>query len=265
VSILSGVDHLVDDWLQTEPKGQPPYYQHRSAANELTRRETPITGTQEFLQAGYSLIHDNWLAAVEAGYSKPSRENWRWKRHTELAANNTSPELQLERAIVKHCGDNWSNQMPTASGLVGPATDKRAAVDLVYREDPTTYSLIELKVDSDNPLFAAIEILMYGLLFVWSRNNRVQLGYDIDTQPILTAKTVTLCVLAPASYYAGFDLTNLTIALNNGLAKFGRQKDLTLSFIFNQLNVGYDVDSQPENLRTEINNRNPIWTVENEQ
>lgn len=252
MSILSGVGRLVDDWLQTEPKGQPPYYRHRSAANELTRRESPITGTQEFLQAGYAQIHNNWLAAVEAGYSNPSRENWRWKRHTELAANNTSPELRLERAIVNHCGDNWSNQMPTASGLVGPATDKRAAVDLVYRKDPTTYSLIELKVGSDNPLFAAIEILIYGLLFIWSKDHQAQLSYDTGKQPVLAATTVTLCVLAPADYYAGFDTTYLMKALNDGLAEFGRQRDLTLGFTFSRLNAGYDIDPLPENFRTEI-------------
>jgi len=42
-------------------------------------------------------------------------------RHLDLAANNTSPELRLERAVVASCGENWSNQMPVASGLVGPA------------------------------------------------------------------------------------------------------------------------------------------------
>jgi hypothetical protein len=235
MSILSGVGSLVDEWLRIEPKGKPPCYRHRSAALDLSQRDAPITDTWEFLEASYAQIHDNWLAAVEAGYSSPSRENWRWKRHLELSPTNTSPELKLERSIVDAGGDDWSNQMPTASGLVGPAADKRAAVDLVYRRNPTTYTFIELKVDSDNPLFAAIEILMYGLLFVWSRNNRNRLGYDVSNQPVLAAKTVTLAVLAPGHFYRDFNLTNLISAIDNGLAEFGRQNELALGFEFREL------------------------------
>lgn len=259
MSILSGIGKLVDNWLKTAPKGQPPYYRHRSAANELSAKKEPITGTLEFLEASYKQINNNWLAAIEAGYSEPSKENWRWKRHTELAVNNKSPELQLERAIVNHCGDNWSNQMPTASRLVGPATDKRAAVDLVYRDDPTTYSLIELKVDSDNPLFAAIEILMYGLVFTWSRNHHVQLSYDIIKQPVLKATTITFCVLAPANYYAGLDLTNLALVLNTGLVKFGKRREMVLGFEFSQLGSSYAADLTAENIRSAISNKHSIW------
>ena len=116
--ILTGIDELVDGWLDVEPKGKRPHYQHRAAANELTHRDAPITGTAAFLEASYDRIHANWLAAIKAGYTNPSKENWRWKRHLSLGTNNSSPELKLERAIVNACGENWSNQMPTASGLV---------------------------------------------------------------------------------------------------------------------------------------------------
>lgn len=116
MSILTGIDELVDGWLDVEPTGNPPYYQHRTAANELTRRDEPITGTVAFLEASYDRIHANWLAAIDAGYTNPSKENWRWKPHPSLGSNNSSPELKLERAIVNACGENWSNQMPTASG-----------------------------------------------------------------------------------------------------------------------------------------------------
>jgi len=237
MSILAGIGSLVDDWLEINPKGKPPFYRHRSAALDLSRRKAPITGTRDFLEASYAQIHNNWLAAIEGGYSKPSKENWRWKRHLELSPENTSPELKLERSIVNACGDDWSNQMPTASGLVGPAADKRAAVDLVHREDPTTYSLIELKVDSDNPLFAAIEILMYGLLFVWSRNNQDRLGYDVEIQPVLAAENLTLAVLAPGDYYREVELKNLVSVLDDGLAEFGRQYGLVLGLQFDVYKV----------------------------
>lgn len=250
MSILTGVGSLVDEWLQIEPKGKPPYYRHRTAALDLSRRQAPITRTQDFLEASYARIGDNWRAAAEAGASNPSRENWRWKRHLELSPRNTSAEVGLERAIVAACGDAWSNQMPTASGLVGPAADKRAAVDLVYREGPTTYSFVELKVESDNALFAAVEILMYGLLFVWSRKNLGRLGYDVDEQPVLAASNVNLRVLAPNDYYCGCELTNLANAIDQGLREFGKQDDLVLGFAFRALPTGYNSTAGPEVLRT---------------
>ena len=125
--------------------------------------------------------------------------------------------------------------MPVASGLVGSTTDKRGAVDLVYKESETKYSLIELKVNSNNPLFAAVEILLYGLLFVWSKNNLNVLGYDTRVQPVLAATEVDLFVLAPAQYYAGCNLGNLSHAINDGLDEFDELTELTLTFGFNEL------------------------------
>ena len=235
MSILEGVGLLVDDWLEIKPKGRAPYYRHKIAAIELSQRTAQISGTLEFLGDCYRQIDMNWQKAKESGYSKPSKQNWRWKRHLELAPENNSPELLLERQIVNERGENWSNQMPIASGLVGHATDKRAAVDLVHRENTDRFSLIELKVDSNNPLFAAIEILLYGLLFVWSKNNLEELGYDTKRQPILAASELNLSVLAPAKYYSGCKLENLSQALNAGLREFDRCSTVSLSFDFSYL------------------------------
>ena len=259
MSILAGIDDLVDDWLSVAPKGKPPHYRLRAAANELTRREAPITGTLAFLEASYAQIHANWLAAIDAGYTNPSKQNWRWKRHLDLGTNNRGPELQLERAIVNACGENWSNQMPTASGLTGPATDKRAAVDLVLREDSTSYSFIELKVNSDTPLFAAIEILKYGLLFVWSKNNQDTLGYEQERQPILGASAVTLATLAPREYYRKFDLMNLAYVLDSGIAEFGERHGLRFSFEFCQLGRDYSPELAPEHVQSAVGDRSQIW------
>ena len=259
MSILKGIDKLVDDWLDVEPKGKSPYYRHKSAANELSRRTTPIGDARPFLDACYSRIHQNWLAAIDAGYTNPSRENWRFERHLDLGSNNRSPELMLERTIVNVCGENWSNQMPTASGLVGSATDKRSAVDLVLREDPTSYSLIELKINSNTPLFAAIEILKYGLLFVWSKNNQETLGYDTEQQPILAADSVTLATLAPPEYYSQFDLTSIAAALNDGVVEFGNRYGLRLGFDFYQLGVEFDPSLEPDAVRSSVEARSTVW------
>ena len=262
MSILDGLEALVDDWLNVEPKGQPPYYRHKSAANELSRRTSPIAGTLDFLDACYAQIHQDWSAAVDAGNWAQSNENWRWKRHLTLGKENASPELKLERAIVNACGDDWSNQMPTASGLVGSRANRKTAVDLVYREDATTYSFIELKVAGNNPLYAAIEILMYGLLFVWSKNNQEKLGADLQAQPVLAAKSVTLGVLAPREYYHGFDLTTLATALNSGLDIFGEQNGMALRFEFSQFGSDYGPDLEPEHVRLAIRDRTRIWVDE---
>jgi hypothetical protein len=152
--------------------------------------------------------------------------------------------------------------MPTASGLLGPATDKRVAVDLVHREDSTTYSFIELKVASDTPLFAAIEILLYGLLFVWSKNNQENLGYYVGTQPVIAADRVTLSVLAPSSYYERYDLTNLASALNIALVEFGQRNEVALDFEFSELGADYAPDLQPEHVRSAISYRSRIWVPE---
>ena len=174
----------------------------------------------------------------------------------DLAPENASPELRLERAIVATCGESWSNQMPVASGLVGPATDKRAAVDLVYRKEPTTHSLIELKVDSNNPLFAAIEILSYGMLFVWSRANQDSLGYDLENQPVLGASDITLSVLAPERYFDGMDLSAFDTVLNRGIAQFGELHGLVLAFEFCQL--GADSGLMADT-KLAIDSRRRVW------
>ena len=257
MSILKGIDKLVDDWLDVEPIGKPPYFRHKSTAIEQSRRTTRIRDARPFLDACYSRIHQNWLAEVDSGYTNPpSKENWRWKRHLDLAPENASPELRLERAIVATCGESWSNQMPVASGLVGSATDKRAAVDLVYRKDSTTYSLFELKVESNNPLFAAIEILSYGILFVWSRANQDSLRYNIENQPVLGASDITLSVLAPERYFDGMDLSAFATVLNRGLAQFGELHGLVLAFEFCQL--GTDIDLMADT-KLAIDTRRRIW------
>jgi len=258
MSILAGIGNLVDKWLVIAPKGQPPYYRHKTAANEISCRKVPITETREFLQASYSKINRNWLIARDNGYFNPSKENWRWKRHLELSNANQSPELRLERAIVAACGESWSNQMPTASGLVGPAVDKRAAVDLVCRESSSRYSLVELKVGSDNPLFAAIEILMYGLLLVWSKEHVEELRYDIQKQPVLGATTITLSTLAPARYYSNYNLRELGNSITNGLVEFGENFGLELNFEFSKFGPAYDGGLDPQRILTAVQTRSPV-------
>ena len=107
-----------------------------------------------------------------------------------------------------------------------------------------------------------IEILMHGLLFVWSKNNQEKLGADLQAQPVLAAKSVTLVVLAPREYYHGFDLTTLATALNSGLSIFGEQNSVALRFEFSQFGSDYCPDLDPGHVRLAIRDRTRIWVAE---
>lgn len=227
--MFDGIGAMVDDWLDLPPKGKRPYYRHRSAALAMSKRKQPLSDSLAFLEQCYEQLDRNWHKALKSGYSNPSSENWRWKRHLELAPGNTSPEVRLERAMVDEYGENWSNQMPTASGLVSPNAG-RAAVDIVVRDAADTYELIELKVASDTPLFAAIEILQHGLLWCWSRCHSDDLGYEMTSRPVLAANKLTLTVLAPEMYYERYDLVQLAAGLRQGLRAFCESDPWNIDF-----------------------------------
>jgi hypothetical protein len=249
----------VDKWLKPEPKGSPPYYKHRAAALALSQRQTPITGTDKFFTEVLHRLDLDWLEAKHASRSSPSKQNWRWKRHLETVPHNPSPEVTLERAIVRAMGDNWSNQMPTVSGVMSPHSDKRSSVDLVECESPTSYSLVELKVGSDTPLYAAVECVLYGLLLLWSKKRRSDPGYDAKLQPVLNATKVRLAVVAGEGYFAGLDLTQLAGALNTTLRAFGSSMDMHLSFGFEVFPFSIDAATEPGKIKKCMERRREIW------
>ncbi len=256
--ILDGVGELVDEWLDFSFSATSPLYQHKTAALQLSARPSIPTAT-DFLEKAYTRIHDNWEASDYRHTRPPSRENWRFTQRPDIATENTSPEVKLERAIIQAADANWANQIPTSSGLVGPSTDKVRNIDLVQRDGDGNYSLIELKVESNNPLFAAMEILLYGLLLAWSRNNAEKLNYDPGSQPVLAAQSVTMCVLAPHEYYAATDLTLLGRAINQGLQASEKTMQIPCSFEFTQFSSRLNLDETPTALFEEALKRETIW------
>ena len=132
-------------------------------------------------------------------------------------------------------------------------------VDLVWRKDAGSYTFFELKVESNTPLYAAIQILLYGLLFVWSRNNQAALKYDTENQPVLRASKIELCALAPRKFYSEYNLRNLSDSLNQGLSTFQYRRDLELSFNFVQFDSTIKSESEPEKIVAAIDNRRVIW------
>ena len=99
------------------------------------------------------------------------------------------------------------------------------------------YELIELKTDDGGgtPLFAAMEILQYGVLYIFSREKFQELGYHgIE---LLNAKGIHLRVLAPADYYAPYNLSWLEKSINKGLASFLTKFNFKMDFKFDTLSL----------------------------
>ncbi|MFO0905730.1 MAG: hypothetical protein U0939_22170 [Pirellulales bacterium] len=237
-SILSGIDAIIDGWLglQGTPRygsGASPAYFSRSAAIDLSDNGGPLAQTAD-LSTGtliadlLTMIDDNWK---EAGSQTRGSRNWLLRKAADLDDRNESAEKILEKLIVQLLGPTWFNQIPTCSGMVDREESKRS-IDLGHDCGQGVFEFIELKYGSaeqnfgsDHPLYAAFEILKYGLLFAHARNHGLLVS-DSDARPLSAAKTIRLQVLAPAGYYdfktrsgrKAFDLAWLESAINKGLA-----------------------------------------------
>ncbi|RYD64480.1 MAG: hypothetical protein EOP84_32700 [Verrucomicrobiaceae bacterium] len=192
----------------------------------------------------------------------PSIQNWRWyDPRAEIAAHNTSPEVSLERAIVRDIKTSgrrdWSNQVPVASGIIAGSANSRRAIDLVHSTEPNRFEFVELKIGSDTPLYAAVEILQYGFIWLLSRRYQALLGYGGRT--IVDATDIRLSVLAPADYYRGLDLSWLSGALNEGLRSLGERNDVQLEFAFEQFPARFKWPSETQiDVLAALDNRMPL-------
>ncbi len=208
-----------------------------------------------------------------------SRQNWR-RKQIPLDENSgylknpnwKSSEVRLERHLVAACAnrlDLW-NQMPVASGLLSlpekdangkrrVSSEGRSAVDLVYRPDGANgpVEFLELKVlrpngSRDSIRDAALELLEYGVLYLFSRKHREKLGYirsiRDNTYEVLDAPGIRLRVLAPFDYYVGQDIGSFSIDATNGALKDYLQsngfRNLTMDIGFEHLEKGDDAFSQ---------------------
>lgn len=230
LSLFDGVDRLAADHLQIAN------IKHRSAIQRLSAAPPDAFDGVGFVRSLFEAVGRNWLRCVDALAGLPSRENWRWfDPKCEHAAHNASPEVTLERAIVSAARSqgrtDWSNQVPIASGMIAGGGDRRRAIDLVHQRGPDAFNFVELKVGSDNPLYAAVEILKYGFVWLLSREHRARLGYG--GKPLVEALDVRLSVLAPHSYYDGLALRWLEAGLSRGVMVLGAERQgVRLSFAF---------------------------------
>jgi len=248
LSLLDGVEAAVCAVLGISST------RHRSALLTLGGRPT---FSAAMVGAVYGAIAANWARYRTECAPTRSTANWRWRvPQLAIAEHNASPEVRLERALMNACErqgrNDWSNQVPVASGVGGPSRQRRRAIDLVHQRGPGHFQLIELKIASDTPLYAAIEIIGYTVIWLLSRDE----GSD---NPLLSAQRIDARVLAPASYYARYDLGALARLLDDELAALGARHHVTLSFGFEQFPDDLtDLPYSDERLLAVLNGRRPI-------
>ena len=178
-----------------------------------------------------------------------------------ISAKNRSLEKRLEKAIAQDLGEEWTNQMPTASGLV-TSGERQRNIDLIHLRDVREFELIELKIESDTPLFAAIEILNNGMTYLFSRRHRERLGYRESDQAPLWADVIHLRVLAPTGYFHGYNFGWLERFLNQSLAALMDpvlDGSLRMDFSFERFSRSFKPEVRGENLVREMALREPVW------
>lgn len=233
--ILMGVDEIVERHLGVSGIGtRSPRYKNLSACRALSGKLPAGFRAVLFVEDILAQIERNWRASGVV--RNPSAENWRFKKQLRVDPDSKGLEKTLEKAIAREGGEAWVNQVPTAASVVKGKSDQLRNLDLVFRVSSDCFEFIELKYGhppkhgSNTPLYAAIEILVYGMLYIFSRLN-LQRAERLDS-PLFSAKVVHLRVLAPTGYYHGYEFAWLEAALTAGIRSVIKKRGLPMMMDF---------------------------------
>jgi hypothetical protein len=173
--ILSGISELARSWRD-------------DSRNDFTKM--PLEEMFHCIERNFSPSRPNNL----------SRQNWRFTKQRIFDDANLSPEKVLEKKISRLTNQQWVNQVRAASGFYGSGGRKRS-IDLVFESADSTFVFYELKVspESGAAFNAAIELLGYGLLYIYSRT---RLAATYKECRLMKARTVHLRVLGTWNYYS---------------------------------------------------------------
>jgi hypothetical protein len=185
-NIVALLDSEIDAFFGLERYGVS--HRHKKACVRLCT-ESPAPDGADLVRRLLDRIDLNRSSLTKASRSARGEEMWRWKKNLALSLKNTSLEVRIERAIVRLLDDTWTNQVPAASGL-SEAAEPRRSVDLVHRRASCDFDFIELKAlrpgktssGEQTPLFASVEVLKYGLLFLFCRRTETcysQMGLSV--------------------------------------------------------------------------------------
>lgn len=246
-SILYGVDDVIERWLGIDSNDEygagtkKPRYGSTTAAIKLSGKKS----SQPFpAREVLNLITDNW---TKGGKQQRSARNWRWKPKLQMEGNKG--EKELEKIVAFLFGkSSWTNQIPVCSGLMPPGTEEgKRAIDLGRRISEVEFEFIELKfkpgkegiTGDSHPLYAALELLEYGLLYVFARS--YGLIKSRATHDLSKARIVHLVVLGPELWYQRHDFHWLSDAINDSLRELLEDnehfpdQELVMDFSFRQL------------------------------
>lgn len=146
-------------------------------------------------------IEENWKAAKAAGCGRGGSQNWRWEPKLSMHPNNPSEETRLEKGLATVLPkQRWANQVPTASGLIAPTADKKRNIDLAHWDEAERVTLVELKVATNTPVYAAFEIVRNALLLCLARKHQEEI--NIARKDVWAkVKEARLLVVAPKQFY----------------------------------------------------------------
>lgn len=228
LSPFSGIEDFINETLGHR-------IDHRQTWLQLARWKLPVD-FGALIDGIYQRMVSNWTRCQSLPIQSRSAENWRWcEPKTTLAEHNPSKEVTLERRFIQAVAarGDWANQVPVASGIGGSANGRRRAIDLVHRRGDGAFDFIELKIASDNPLFAAFEIIQYGMMWLLSRKHD-------QASELLAAHDIRLSVLAPRDYYGNLETRWLSAALDEGLRALGKREGVALGFVFERFPDGFN-------------------------
>lgn len=260
MSICLGLDEIIDRHLDITDVGTSPHYKRTTSCQRLSQRPLKAFRATALLEEMLARLQANWKAARSESQRTPSAKNWRWSKQLWIRIDpaNPSAEKTLEKAIARLTGNEWVNQIPTASGLHGPMSDRQRNVDLGHRIKAGHYELIELKVASNTPLLALVEVLHAVVLYVHAR-----IHYPSDLQAehdLLHAETIDWRVLAPANYYSMYSLEWLEQDIDSGLRTFGRRHldGLPMGFAFTAFPAGFHWPSEEQEVLAALEGIAPV-------
>lgn len=276
-NILKDVGEIIDEALSLKSCGigKVPHYKHKASCRKLSVLPPATFDATALIEKIYDKVKSNWKKGINY---RPSTKNWRFEPRTNIDVRNGDPEIKLERAIVSTKTQphiNWANQTPTSSGFAGQRADKHRNIDLIHRCEDGAYEFIELKVNSDTPLYAAMEILQNGVLYIFYRENEQKMKGGLASQKFLLEATVIhLRVLAPYIYYKEYKLGWLEESICNGLKAFlaGRTPKLQMDFKFDAFPPWFNSDhakaickdlskEQADSIQMAVDNRRPVYSA----
>ena len=122
-SIVSGLDSLIDEELGLTTIGTTaPHYRHRESYRRLAQQPLVHFDGPALVTNLYRQIEKNWECG---GRRKGSVQNWRWQSNSSYDHKHKGSEIRLERDLIGLRkllwpeDDDWVNQVPTASRLLG--------------------------------------------------------------------------------------------------------------------------------------------------